>query len=624
MKCYKCHKDVHDQLHCPYCGALLKPTHKLMEAVKVHDRQAIIQLYRMSAHQIDYKLRSQGLDAQTSALLINKAFKKLLEGIYNLKDLQGFSALLDGVCDHTAYSYIVEHQLAVQPCQVEDQPVIITREDIARLYDDLAAQEESSSHPSFRKPILIGIVSIAMVMACVIGIYNFQMRSPSKKAAKTDILKAYAKVGDEYQQAVTQLYTTRHETSSFTHKYKKAYRAAQVVYYHNKLQPQLKQSLYDIDHDDVKELIVGYPDKKNFIITGIYRYNANNHQATSLNIVKDFKHYYNTVLGDQNKIVVMKSKTSGTAYTLKDQQLKTVNKNITDVKKYLGKHQKTLNMKSLDHLHDQLDRETNKGKVYNVVNMKYTNAFSTSSYDLDQDGKNDALKVTPYVSDTSEDNTEYKPYYTIRVNGKDFTIQIPDVEYYIELDSYVLRGENGSVFLLAVTQEATEENTWTLFTYRRHKVVPLLEKTDLGKNVDDVCNSFTKVSVKGNALTIRELANTAVISWFEFTTTYRMEKGNLIQKSLAHAILPNTVNSLDPQKMVLQTRTSFMTYTTPECTAQGMRIPEGAKVEVSSFYLENGFDAYAIKYHNQMGYIKNTHYVDNFGSKYFANLEYAD
>lgn len=627
MKCYRCENEIHDELHCPHCGALLKPTKKLMTAIQAHDREAIVQLYHMTAHQISYKLRAKGLDDQTSHFLINKAFKELLEGIQKADDVQGYSKLLDGVCDDTAYSYIIKHHLDIQECLVEDQLLPITDEDVDQLFKDLHTKTEVSKRAQPRKPKIIGFLAIAVAIACGVGIYTFQKPSAPHKVSKTVLLKAYAKVGDAYVQVVEKLYETDHVTDSFKKKYQTAYKAAQVVHYHNKVCPQLKQSLYDVDHDGVKELIIGYSLQKKFFITGIYRYAAKNHQATSLNIIKDIKHYYNTVLSDQNKIVVMKNKESGIAYSLKDQQLKTVKKHVSGISTYLGSHQKKLKAEDMNSLHSQLDVLANDGKVYKVINKNYKDEFKTKEYDLDQDGQNDQLEIMPVKAPSRGSYIQYLPYYFVKVNGKSVKVKEPYDEVYTQLNTYILRGKNGSMFILVAHNTGSDICYWKLLVYRQHKVVTLLQTTDMGKNTGDQSFAFSDVSVKGNSLTIKEYADTEVFSDFCFTKTYRMEKGSLQQETLSYAIMPDRnmikENSLEKEKMVLRTSSALTTYTTPDCTFEGIKIPSGVNVEIPNFYLEKGFNAYAIKYQGQIGYIKSTDAFDaNNQNKYFRDLYY--
>lgn len=147
------------------------------------------------------------------------------------------------------------------------------------------------------------------------------------------------------------------------------------------------------------------------------------------------------------------------------------------------------------------------------------------------------------------------------------------------------------------------------------------------RDTSDHAFAFSDVSVKGNSLTIKVNADTEVLSNFFFTKTYCIEKGNLQQETLSYAIMPDRnmikENSLEKEKMVLRTSSALTTYTTPDCTSEGIKIPSGVSVEIPNFYLEKGFNAYAIKYQGQIGYIKSTDAFDaNNQNKYFRDLYY--
>ena len=55
--------------HCPHCGALLEPSNKLLDAVKEHNEEAILQLYKMEAHRIYTKIKLKCIVEETKYLI---------------------------------------------------------------------------------------------------------------------------------------------------------------------------------------------------------------------------------------------------------------------------------------------------------------------------------------------------------------------------------------------------------------------------------------------------------------------------------------------------------------------------------------------------------------------------
>ena len=613
MKCYKCGKEVHDEVHCPHCGALLKPTYKLLQAVQANDRDAIIQLYRMTAHLISLRMREKGIAQDHVLPLVNQAFKDLLKELPKLDALEQFDALRDGISDNVAYTYLISHDLEVKHCEVKDEVFTITEE----MKDELFASLHKRS-PKVKKrinyKIIIGVV-ICLVISVVSGTAFYMSKQKSK--AEKKVLGSYTKVENEYYQAVATMSQTPSATEVYKKQYKHTYQAASVVvnhiqrYHLNVDKLKLKAMLRDIDDDGVQELIIGYQKKNEMIITGIYRYNTKSQQTMSMDFIKNLKKYINTTLSNRNQFVVMNGKHKGIAYKYQDHQLKTINTKVKNANDYLKKHGAiplTLNPKTIIPSHSK-----ESGRVYKVINDKLDTTKEINKYDLDVDGHKDTMEFQ-YEEDYSE-----QPYKII-INGKVFSIH----EMFINAYVFVLRARNGSTYLLTVFNQDDDVSKWMLYSYQSGELKILLSNTRFhdGSSHKRYCWTFDHVKMIDNQLIITENEVSTFMSYFSFTSAYAVDHDHLKLLSEGRPIQPyQGTNSLNTQYMVLRTSQFFNAYSDVKCTKQGFSVPKGVKVQINAVYIEKEYDVYQIIYDNKIGYVKNNvTKLDPNNHPYFENL----
>lgn len=627
MKCYACHQDIAALTkHCPHCGALLEPTQKLLQAVNAHDQEAIVQLYKMEAHRIYTKIRAKGISDEEAKTLVNKSFKDLLTQLPSLSSIDGFEALLDGVSDNVAYRYLVEHDQQVQELSVDDILLPINDEVIQQLLTDLNQKEEIQKQPKEKKPkakVITAIVVIALLVASgtAFGMNRYHVNSQKKK--EKNVLEAYIATADDYQNAYNM---SEIPENALKRQYPKVYKAAQVVSYHsldedaNSIQQSLNAFMKDLDHDGTKELILGYHQKGKTYVSGIYRYDAKKKTAIPYNLFKNVQDYKQTLITNKNHLIVMDQHQKGTAYAIKDHQLKVVQADVTDTDAYLqetNETETTLPNTPLSAIIKQYNKVTGSHKQ-SVLTQTYNVNKTASDYDLDGDGQKDEVTLT-YSIKADPYQESYENYYGLTINGHFFKVNCDNY-----MDGYlsIIRAQNGSMFLLTHTEGMDGYSTWTLSAYKDHKL-NVLAKTQKPDYKTGDWFDYSSFSVNKNQLMIFERGKTDFASAYLMTSIYNLSQGKAKLVSNEHMIYSSDdVNSLDPYYLILKTKTAFYTYKTKECKEKGMKIPADVKVKIESITILNDYDAYKIKYNGRIGYVKPSNTRET--SKYFKDLEYFD
>lgn len=596
--------------HCPHCGALLEPSNKLLDAVKEHNEEAILQLYKMEAHRIYTKIRSKGIEEEAKAL-IDPAFKDLLEQLPSLNDISEFETLLDGVSDNAAYQYIVENHLEVNEREVEDK--ILPIDEKAFKKSIRKAYEYPTKKKS--KKIVLTIVIIAVLIGSA-GIFGYDQY---QNKGKNHTLKAYAAIADEYQNAKV---VSMASDAIIKKQYPKTYKAMEVVDQHSyengrRISRKLTATTKDLNHDGQKELILGFLKNKKTYVTGIYHYNQKKKTAVPYDLFDDVVNYQGTTLTNEDHLIVKDQKKKGTVYSVEDDQLKTIKSNVTDPSDYLkksGEKEVTLPTSPLSTITKQY-HETTKSKVTSVLAETYNVNKTVSSYDLDGDGKKDSIKLS-YMSKGEYDES-YEGYYHVTVNGNVYKINCS--EY---MDGYLslIRAQNGSMFVLTHTEGMDEHGTWVLSAYKDGRLVKLDTRSE--DQYDDTGDyiEYSDFFVTGNQLTIIERVSSSVASSFDMTSVYDLSKGKATLASKDHQIYQNGMNSLDDTKLVLKTARAFKTYKTAACHKTGIIIPAGVKVTVESMRIMDDYNAYKIVYNGRSGYIQSD---PNGSNQYFSDLEYG-
>lgn len=444
--------------------------------------------------------------------------------------------------------------------------------------------------------VIIGLV-ICLILSVVTGAAFYVSKQKSQTAKK--VQGTYAKIENEYDQAVTAMSQTPAATETYKKKYKNTYNAASIVVNHiqrYKLdtdQLKLKQVLRDIDDDGIKELIICYQKKDTMVITGIYRYNTKSEQAINIDFIENIKKYVNTTLSNTNTFVVMNVKHKGIAYKYTNHQLKIMDAHVTNAERYLKKHGASpITLKSYTITPSQTDKSS---KVYKVINEKLDTTQTIRKYDLDGDGKKDTMSFQ-YAEDYSD-----QPYKLI-INGNTFTLY----NQYINADVYLLRARNGSTYLLTSFNEDDNIANWMLYSYSQGTLKKRLSNTRFhnGNSEKSHCWTFINAKMTGNQLVIQEGNNSTFMSFYSFTSTYLVNYNHVDLLSSRHPIQTyNGENSLNTKYMVLKTSNSFAVYT--NCTKKAFTIPQGVNVHISAVYINEKFDVYEILYNNKIGYIKN-------------------
>lgn len=341
MKCWKCGSEISEgAMHCTQCGALVKPTHKLMQAVSAGDQDAIIQLYRICYGLIYDELVSIGLEKQQSAGLVNKIFKSFIETAHNIPVEELITSLI-GLTDHIGFTYMKEHDLEPHTAS-SDEYITVTKPMIDEMFICLHEQEEKKGKPH-KKPIKLILVSVLVIALAVTGTF-FGMNQHHKKIVKVQ-KQTYLAVTKEYVEAVNKLSVDRSllkKENQLKQRYPQTYKAAAIVIKHKRSLTDLQCTMHDVDGDGTKELLIGYKgtDDK-FFISGIYRNKTGDSQATNTNAIS--KVTEKLILTKDHQVI---KEEDGSYKLLKLNKLDHyyVVKGITDLTKYLKKH----NTKKLD------------------------------------------------------------------------------------------------------------------------------------------------------------------------------------------------------------------------------------------------------------------------------------
>lgn len=335
MKCWKCGSEIPENaMHCTQCGALVKPTHKLMQAVNAGDQDAITQLYCMCYGVIYNELGAIGLEKQQSADLVNKVFKSFIERAQNIPVEELLTTLM-GLTDHIGFTYMKEH--ALEPHTVStDEHIKVTKKMIDEMFICLHEQEEKKKKPH-KKHMKVILVSVLVIALAVTGAF-MGINMHHQKVAKLQ-KQTYLAVTKEYVEAVNKLSVDRSllkKENKLKQRYPQTYKAASIVIKHKRSLSDLQCVMHDVDGDGNKELLIGYKDSNDqFVIAGIYRNKNGDEQATNTNAIS--KVTEKLILTKNHKVI---KEADGSYKLLKLNKMDHyyVVKGISDFAKYLKKH----------------------------------------------------------------------------------------------------------------------------------------------------------------------------------------------------------------------------------------------------------------------------------------------
>lgn len=346
MKCYRCGKEVSDEaLHCKYCGALLRITHKLLTAIQAGSKEAIIQLYKMLYNNVYNRFLQLGIDEQEITGLINKAYKDFLLHSHEVTTIEAFEPYFYGICDNIAFSYLKEHNRQPQELDKETfvKPDQSTIDEMLSKIDEKDEKNPKQERKKSHKGIIISVIVIALILAGAGGYYGFT--TMNKKAVKKRRMQSYLNINKQYVAAVHAI-ATNHGHQSYkkiTKKYPLVSKQAYVTYYRNTTENIMKNllyQLYDLDGDGNQELLVGYKDSADMKIIGIYKNNGK--KTTSLSPIKDIKHGWNYILTSHRRILKGYKKEDETyVYKLlgfKNRKLVTLQSSIDNPEVYMKKN----------------------------------------------------------------------------------------------------------------------------------------------------------------------------------------------------------------------------------------------------------------------------------------------
>lgn len=349
MKCWKCGHELNkDQAYCDHCGALVKPTHKLLQAVAAGSEEAIIELYKISYAVINHELLSIGLSEEISGYLANAVYKDYVRKAGNIPLEEQYDQLI-ALSDHVGFSYMKDHGLEPHSVEHVDGEKQITRDMIDEMLENLH-QKEAQIEKKPKKHKGIGILVGVIVLALVIGASYFGVRQVAKKDAKPQakVQKgAYAAVVKEYVDGVNKA-TVDDSLSTSQSKLKKAYprtyQSVKLAVKHKRTINELRCVMYEVNGDDVLELLIGYENGEGqFVITGIY-HDHGQKKATNTNaIVSDAQ----VILLTKNHHVIRKVGSHYQLLTLNKKDHYQVSQTINDLNSYLKKQKtKTVSVKA--------------------------------------------------------------------------------------------------------------------------------------------------------------------------------------------------------------------------------------------------------------------------------------
>lgn len=642
MKCYACHQDIVALTkHCPHCGALLEPTQKLLQAVNAHDQEAIIQLYKMEAHRIYTKIRAKGISDEEAKTLVNKSFKDLLTQLPSLSSIDGFEALLDGVSDNVAYSFLMEHNLDVQECAVEDQIIPITKETIQSLFENLdklepKIEKSENKHDSLmskgKKKIVIMMIVLAFIVCCGggYGYYRYKNNGKTHKISqKGSMLEAYLKVSNEYYNAVkaAESVVINQNNDSIKHNYPTSYKSALVVYHHddksiNKTLTNVPNAfLKDLDQDGNKELILCNKQNKKNYITGIYRYDQKKNKVYALPLFNNASQYDYSILTNKNKIIAIDKNGVGTAYSYKNKQWKKVSSNITNVDSYMTSidaKAQSLPFHSINELVKAYNRETGNHE-YSLIQKEYKQDVSVNQYDLDGDGKKDRIVMkNPY--NEADLDVYYSGYYILSINNHTFKIKCDN---FIDIYFTIIRVKDGSFFILVHSDGVDEYAYDALYAYKDQKLIKFTENPNLNKDTTGDSVNYRGFRLNGNKIELLYYVNSSFASAYNMGTSYKLEKGKALLLSNDYSVYSDGYNSLDSQKFVLKIKSPLLLYADKKCTKKGITIPQGGRVSIDYVTEMNGFNVYTMSYKGHRGYMRTQPKGDaqnDWQRKYFGDL----
>lgn len=627
IKCYKCHKEIEDGFtHCPNCGALLKPTQKLLDAIKSNNQEAIKQLYEMTYNTIDYHIRTTGIDESISKTLINKAFIALIKDLPQLPSLDGFSMMLEGVCDHIAYTYLNDHNLEVHEKQVEYRTYDVTDDMIDTLYHEIGLIKDNKA----KLKLLLGLLVVVLVIAGAGGYAGYRYQHALIKQKRVEQLKAYIDFGDYYANTVSQ-----RDTSNFVyHKnlWPQVLSAARITtqqYSYDSADVSLKnmepllQCEYDLDGDGSNEFITGVQSKGKMLITGLYKYDQDTKSVKQLPL--QWKNEYQWIVSitlfkknqflikyeDVNSQKKTGAKEYGILYAYRNHHIHIVKKGITDPDKYIKENKDQIKLLK-GHLFDALTKEYNKltnKHRYTIVNRRVYEDGMIDSYDLDGDGKKDKLSI-PYVKKVN--NNAGGVDYNFTINDKHYSdIFFMNGEVYNN-DAYILRSENGTYFIVLTVSGKNGQRPWSAYCYRHGQLEYVnIIRSKNESTTQETFQGLLSLTVKNNQLIVKENINGKLVPHYGMDTRFKIKSKKLVKVNEPHPI--TKVDSYSDSNSFIYTNTkgydvktnkAFKIYKDVNCSKKGITIPDNKKVLITKVIIGKETNIYQLSYHNKIGYMK--------------------
>lgn len=96
-----------------------------------------------------------------------------------------------------------------------------------------------------------------------------------------------------------------------------------------------------------------------------------------------------------------------------------------------------------------------------IVQLYYMTAHQIS-YKLRSKGLDDHLEIIPVKATSTGSYIQYFPYYFLKVNGKSLKVKEPYDKIYPKLNTHILRGQNGSMFILGAHNTVSDICDWKL------------------------------------------------------------------------------------------------------------------------------------------------------------------
>ncbi len=288
MKCYNCGKTIsRSHPYCEYCGVLVQPTNKLIEACALGNKKAIAQLYKISYLKIYTELLIVGVGREEGKRLINHAFRQVLKELIIREDVSHFDQLIRIVSRKVGRKYLEHFHLEPLEQPYEDVYFKVTDEMIEDLFVYLqkrkpvtvTRKKAKRKHHQWTKQdfIQLGIIG-GVIVVIIIATSIVKFRNDASNNDKR--IETYVTVVKQYEKGMKEVNKTNAPANLETN-YPLCADAISMAYSHSVKTKNLRCDIDDVDGDGHEDLLLGYLSHKQMVITGLYMNNDVSENATN-------------------------------------------------------------------------------------------------------------------------------------------------------------------------------------------------------------------------------------------------------------------------------------------------------------------------------------------------------